>query len=287
MEHHQLLHSGRQQSESAAPVSSLRCSDMGLFSFLVMIGNAILLLLLSAIFVRADPAADKLTAAGITEFSVAYQAWDGERFGKAAELFRQAEERTRASATNSCWRGTALFHRMLQLKSTSDTKAASAAMDAAVASLETAIKLDPGNAESHALLGTLYGMKIDGSVGRAIRYGRLIQSHQEQALKHGPGNPRVRYLLGTGQFHIAKDAGGKREALNTLLAAEKLFNAEVKQPVKGFEPRWGYVSCLTFIARSYESQGQQTEALAYYRKALAANPADQVAREGVARLKGK
>ena len=252
-----------------------------------MIGKAILLLLVSAIFVRADPAADKLTAAGITEFSVAYQAWDGARFGKAAELFRRAEERTPASATNSYWRGTALFHRMLQLKSISDTKAASAAMDAAVASLETAVKLDPESAESHALLGTLYGMKIDGNIRLAIRYGRVVQDHQRRALKHGPGNPRVQYLLGTGRFHIAKDAASKSVALNTLLAAEKLFNAEARQPVKGFEPRWGFGSCLTFIARSYESQSQQTEALAYYRKALAANPADQVAREGVARLKGK
>ena len=252
-----------------------------------MIGKVIVFLLAGTMFLRADPAADKLTAAGIIEFSGAFQAWDGERFGKAAELFRQAEVKTPGSATNPYWRGTALFHRMLQLKSTSDPKAASAAMDAAVASLETAIKLDPENAESHALLGTLYGMKIDGSIPRAIRYGRVVQGHQEQALKHGAGNPRVRYLLGTGQFHTAKDADGKREALNTLLAAEKLFIAEARQPVKGFQPRWGYGSCLTFIARSYEALGQQPEAAAYYRKALAVHPADQVAREGLARLKGK
>jgi tetratricopeptide (TPR) repeat protein len=252
-----------------------------------MIGKAVLFLLASAILGRADPAADKLTAAGIAEFSAAYQAWDGKRFGNAAELFRQAEVKTPTSATNPYWRGAALFHRMLQLKSTPNSKAADAAMDAAVTTLETAVKLNSGNAESHALLGTLYGMKINGSLLRAIRYGPSVQNHQEQALKYGPANPRVRYLLGSGQFHTAKDAAARREALNTLLAAERLFNAEAKQPVKEFEPRWGYSSCLTFIARSYESLGQKTEAADYYRKALIAHPADRVAKEGLKRLVGK
>ncbi|MCX6880505.1 MAG: hypothetical protein NTW21_42875 [Verrucomicrobia bacterium] len=252
-----------------------------------MIRKAVLFLLASAVLVRANPAADKLTAAGIAEFSAAYQAWDGERFGNAAELFRQAEVNTPTSATNPYWRGVALFHRMLQLKSTPDPKAADAAMDAAVTSLETAVKLNSENAECHALLGTLYGMKINGSMLRAIRYGPRVQHHQEQALKYRPANPRVRYLLGTGQFHTAKDAAARREALNTLLAAERLFNAEATQPVKEFEPRWGSSSCLTFIARSYESLGQKTEAAAYYRKTLIAHPGDHVAKEGLTRLVGK
>lgn len=252
-----------------------------------MIGRAVLFLLASAILVRADSAADKLTAAGIAEFSAAYQAWDGVRFGKAADLFHQAEVRNPTSAINPYWCGAALFHQMLQLKSSSDSKAASAAMDAAVVSLETAVKLDSGKAEAHALLGTLYGMKIDGSMLRAIRYGPGVQDHQEKALKYGPTNPRVRYLLGTGQFHTAKDAATRREALNTLLTAEKLFKVEARQPAKEFEPRWGYSSCLTFIARSYEALGQKTEAETYYRNALSVHPADHVAKEGLDRLNGK
>lgn len=252
-----------------------------------MIRNVLLFFLASAILVRADPAVDKLTAAGIAEFSAAYQAWDGERFRKAAELFRQAGEKAPASATNAYWRGAALFHRMLQLQSSPEPKAAAAAMDGALISLETAVKLDTENAESHALIGTLYGMKIKGSMLRAIRYGPSVQRNQEQALKYGPANPRVRYLLGAGQFHTAKDVAARLEALNTLLAAERLFIAEAKQPMKVFEPRWGYSTCLTFIARSLESLGQQTGAADYYRKALVAHPADHVAKEGIKRLIGK
>ncbi len=249
-----------------------------------MIRNVILLLLVGASITRADPSADALTAAGIAEFSAAYQVWNCERFGKAANLFHQAEVKSPASAINRYWRGVALFHRMLQLKSTSNHTAAHATMDEAINSLESAVKFDAGHAESHALLGTLYGMKIDGGMVRAIRYGPTVQKHQQAALKYGPSNPRVHYLLGTGQFHTAKDEPARRVALKTLQAAEKLFLAEAKHPAKDFEPRWGYSSCLTFIARTYESLGHKKQSAEYYQKALAIHPIDHAAKEGLARI---
>ena len=255
-----------------------------------MIGKAVFILFSSATLICADPVTDKLTSAGIAEFTSAYQKWDAARFEKSADWFRQAADRDPSSATNHYWRGAALFHRMLQLRNppngTPDNKAADAAMDAAVASLETAIKLDSTDAESHALLGTLYGMKINGSMIRAIRFGPGVQDHQKEALKHGAANPRVRYLLGTGQFHTAENNDSRREALNTLLAAEKLFASEARKPAKPFEPRWGYSSCLTFIARSCESLGMKPEAIRYFKKALAEHPADHVAKEGIKRLTG-
>ena len=45
-----------------------------------------MLLLLAAPVARADSAADKLTMAGIAEFTNAYQAWDGARFVAAANF---------------------------------------------------------------------------------------------------------------------------------------------------------------------------------------------------------
>ena len=255
-----------------------------------MIGTTTMVILASALLARADPAADKLTTAGMVEFAAAYQAWDGAGFGRAAELFRQAAEKTPDSVTNHYWRGAALFHQMLRLRNPPgakpEPKAADAAMNAAVTALATAVRLDSGHAESHALLGTLYGMKINGSLLRAIRYGPAVQAHQEQALKSGPSNPRVRYLLGTGQLLTAKDAAARREALNTLQAAEKLYITEAQRPAKPFEPRWGYSSCLTFAARACEMLENKVQALEYYRKALAAQPANHVAKEGITRLTG-
>lgn len=239
-----------------------------------------------ASWLRADDAAERLTAAGIVEFSAAYQAWDGARFGAAAERFQQAGSLAPDSSVNFYWLGAARFHRLLQLRSqpAPEAKAMAAAMAAAVAALETAVKLDGQDAESHALLGTLYGMKIDGNLLRAVRFGPSVAQHQKLALQFGADNPRVRYLLGTGQFHTAGDDAARREALGTLLAAERLFAAETKRPARRFEPRWGYSSCLTFIGRSYETLGPRTAAAVYYRRALAAHPADHVARAGLARV---
>ena len=49
-----------------------------------------ILIMLAALLTRADDRADELTAAGIAEFTAAYQAWDGQRFAVAADYFRKA-----------------------------------------------------------------------------------------------------------------------------------------------------------------------------------------------------
>ena len=186
-----------------------------------------ILILFTTLSARADGSADPLTVAGSAEFTAAYQAWDGPRFSAAAELFRQASTNSPASCTNYYRLGTALFHRMLQLHNApanpTNAPAAEAAMDAAVDALKTAAKLCPGHAESHALLGTLYGMKINGSVVRAAWFGPRVAKHRSKAMESGANNPRVQYLLGMCEFPTAKKPAARREALATLLAAEKLF----------------------------------------------------------------
>jgi tetratricopeptide (TPR) repeat protein len=250
-----------------------------------------ILLLLRALLVQADDRADKIAVTGVAEFNAAYQDWDGARFGRAAELFRQASTNAPTSGTFCYWLGTAEFHRLLQLRSLPDSRtnqlAADAAMAAAVAALEIAVKLDERHSESHALLGTIYGMKIDGNMLRAARLGPRVQKHCDQAKEFGAENPRVRYLLGTCQFHTAKKPAAQREALASLLAAEKLFAKEAQHPAGPLEPRWGHSSCLTFVGRTYELLGQRTEAADYFRRALAEHRADLLAKEGLARVTEK
>jgi tetratricopeptide (TPR) repeat protein len=242
----------------------------------------------AAQFVQGDEASDRLTSAGIAEFNAAYQAWDGQRFAAAAKLLRQATTNRAASSTNFYWLGVAHFHHMLQLQNqpgaSSNNLAIADALDAALAALAMAVKLEAGQAESHALLGTLYGMKIGSSLVRAAKLGPRISKHSKQALEHGADNPRVHYLLGTCQFHTAKKPAKQREALSTFLHAKRLFEAEAKQPAAPLEPRWGYDTCLTFIGRTYERLGEREEAARYYRQALDWHPADHLAKEGLARL---
>jgi len=240
---------------------------------------------------RAENPAEPLLLAGVAEFTTAYEAWDENRFRKAAELFRQATTSAPASAACFYWLGVAEFHRMLWLQNpptppTSQTNpdAASAAMDTAIAALTRAVKLEPRHAESHALLGTLYGMKIEGNLLRAVRFGPRVDKHRQQALAHGPDNPRVQYLLGACQFHTARKPDALREALAILLRAQKLFEAEAEAAHGPLDPQWGYSSCLMFIGRAYEQLGQHKEAADYYRKALARQPADHLARQGLMRV---
>ncbi len=248
-----------------------------------------ILAMLSTLFVRAESPADKLALAGVAEFTAAYQAWDDGRFAAAAELFRQASTNRTDSSTNFYWLGVAHFHRMLQLQNQPETATNKAAargdMDAALAAFVRAVKLDPRHPESHALLGTLYGMKIDGNLVRAAWFGPRVEKHRKAALEFGAQNPRVLYLLGTCQFHTAKKPAALREALATLLKAEKLFEAETKVAPGPLDPRWGYATCLTFVGRTYELLNQPKEASEYFRKALARQPSDHLAQAGLARVK--
>jgi len=242
----------------------------------------------AASFVRAAPAPDTRIDAGIVEFEAAYEAWDTSRFGAAAELFREASLNAPEDPVNFYWLGTAQFHLMLQLQTApanrTNKAAAEAASEAALAAHLTAVELDETQAESHAMLGTLYGMKIKGNLLRAVRYGPRVSKHQKLALKYGASDPRVQYLLGAGQFHTAKKRSEWGDALRTFQTAEKLFQAEATQAATAREPHWGYATCLTFIGRTFEKLGRPTEAAEYFREALGLHPQDSVAREGLKRV---
>jgi tetratricopeptide (TPR) repeat protein len=246
------------------------------------------LILIAALPGRADEARQEVVAAGVAEFTAAYQAWDGARFTAAAGLFRQATTNAPASITNFYWLGAAEFHRMLQLQNapvaSTNRAAVFAAMEAAIAALSQAVKLDGQHAESHAMLGTLYGMKINGNLLRAARFGPRVQKHRAAAMQSGTDNPRVRYLLGTCQFHTAKKPPELREALASFLAAESLFAAEARRPAGPLEPRWGYATCLTFIGRTHALLGERDQAAEYFRRALARQPSDHLAKDGLARV---
>jgi tetratricopeptide (TPR) repeat protein len=250
--------------------------------------NSILIALMATLSALASAATNDLSPPGVAEFNAAYRTWDAPRFAAAVELLQRATTTEAASATNCYWLGVAQFHRMLQLQNVPDQRtneaAAKVALDAAVDALTLAVKIDERHAESHALLGTLYGMKINGNLLQGVRFGPRVARHQKLALEHGAANPRVQYLLGMCQFHTASKPAQWQAALQTLLKAEKLFAAEAQTAPAPLDPRWGYDSCLTFIGRTYELLGQRKEALEYFRKALTMHPADHLAKEGLKRV---
>ena len=210
-------------------------------------------------------------------------------FAKAAKLFEQACQQAPESGTNFYWQGVAEFHRLLCLLGTTQTQAnrteAAQAISATIGALTQAVKLNEGDAESHALLGTVNGMSIAMSPVRALWLGPRVMSHQKKALRYGPANPRVQYLLGMSHYHAAAFGGGKKAALACLLKAEKLYATEAEQAGGPLEPRWGRSSCLAFIGKTYDALGKPTEAERYFRRALELNPQDRLAREELEKRK--
>ncbi len=250
-----------------------------------MIRHFCLLLCLLAPLARAASPTNTPALAGVAAFTSANLAWDAEQFAQAAAQFRTAITNEPGSVTNYYWLGVTEFHRMLQLRDEStNAVAADVAMDNAIAALEFALTLDAGNAECHALLGTIYGMKINGSLLRGIRFGPNVSRQRKLALATGKDNPRVQYLLGMCQFHTASKPAQWREALATLEVAETLFAAEEKNVAAPLAPRWGRDSCLAFIGRAHEYLGAPEKAAEFYAKALAIHPHHHVAEAGLKRV---
>jgi len=253
-----------------------------------MIRFLVVALLLAAACGRAASAADQLTADGIRAFTNAYGAWDGARFDAAVKLFQKACDASSATATNFYWLGVGEFHcalhRLGRPASPANKAAAGAAIEAAAAAFKHAVQLDARQAESHALLATIYGMEISDNWLRAVWLGPRVQMELNSALATGTNDARVEYLLGTGQFFCSTRDAARREALGTLLLAAGLFAAEAKTPPAPLAPRWGRDSCLTFIGACYEKLGQPAEAELYFRQALALHPQDGLAQAGLARV---
>lgn len=247
-------------------------------------------LLVSGPLVSAENMPEDPANGGVVEFNAAYKAWSAEGFAAAADLFGKAARQEPTSAVYKYWQGISEFHRMLQIESQPGGKEnpnAKTAMEAAATAFEEALELDADHAESHALLATLFGMKIHNNMLSAVRYGPMLQQHQKEAVRLGTKNPRVKYLLGVGLVHTAKDDEAKRKALDTLLAAEKLFAEEAAQPGDPLSPRWGAGSCRTFIGVAYKMLGRNAEAVDYFNRALAEQPSDHIARQELAAITTK
>ncbi|MBU6171422.1 MAG: tetratricopeptide repeat protein [Verrucomicrobia bacterium] len=241
----------------------------------------------------AEPPAEtpaESAKSGVEEFYAACKAWDADGFSKAAELFGKAAKQEPRSAVYKYWEGVSHFHRMLKIESRpggKESPKAKSAMEAALAAFEGALDLDADHAESHALVATIFGMKIHSNMLNAVRYGPMLQHHQKEAVRLGAKNPRVKYLVGVGLLHTAKDDEAKRKALDTLLAAEKLFAEEVTHSADPLTPRWGSASCRTFIGVAYKMLGRNAEAIDYFNRALAEHPSDHIARQELAAITSK
>lgn len=134
--------------------------------------------------------------------------------------------------------------------------------------LERSIEIEP-IAESHALLASALGMRIDGPVS-AMTLGRRSIAALAGAKVLGPRNPRVRLLEGISVFHTPKIVGGGPDrSLRHFLAAVDLFADDAPEPPL---PAWGHAEAWAWIGQVHAAAGRMQEARRAYERALELEP---------------
>jgi tetratricopeptide (TPR) repeat protein len=226
---------------------------------------------------------------GIDELNRGYDEWDVERFDRAAEIFEGAIEQEPDNYLPYYWKGVAQFHMILFYygdgDQPKDEEKVKASIDAALATLEQAVALNPDDSESYALLGVITGMKIAEKPFSAVWLGSKVIKYKKQALALDPENPRVHYLTGTSYYHAPGILGGREKSLEHFLRAEELYEQEIRAKKDPLQPQWGYSTCLAFTAKVYVKGGDIERGEDYFTKALKVNPKDKLAQKGLAELK--
>lgn len=222
---------------------------------------------------------------GMSQLRTALADGSAAAFAQAAGSLQQACKQSPASVRARHWLACARFHHLLALKHGGhdrDAKAVDTAINSAVEALEAALRLDPADAEAHAMLATVMGMRIEASPLRGIQLGSQVGKHRKLAIEHGPQNPRVRYLVGTILLHTAKNDDDRRAALESMMLAESLYQKEADQAAG--DPRWGRDACLAFIGMIHADLHEPETAASYFRRSLAIQPNNPLAKAGLASL---
>ena len=144
-----------------------------------------------------------------------------------------------------------------------------ALLDDAVDLLTRDLEADDRNAESHALLASVYGMQID-SAWKGMTLGRRASRASARALELAPGNPRVLLQDGVGKLHTpGMFGGGADRAEAMLLRALAAFRTE---PPDRPWPRWGRLDTYAWLGQIGVEREDLTAARRYYEQALDLEP---------------
>ena len=145
-----------------------------------------------------------------------------------------------------------------------------ALLDNAVELLRVDLEVNQGNAEAHALLGSLYGLQIGGSAWKGMTLGRRASRATGRARELAPVNPRVLLLDGINKLNTPRMFGGgdgKAEAL--LQQALAAFGTE---PPDRPWPRWGRSDVHAWLGQIMLRRGDLGAARRHFEQALEIEP---------------
>ena len=215
--------------------------------------------------------------AHITEVRQSLRLWDLDNMIGAAEALQSLDIGDANKVfLRDYWRATALFNAMLAGRERGTEIATpydqTVLREETVRALSTVLAHHPGNGDCHAMLETVYGLRVQAQPLRALTLGPLLLQHGRAAASAIESSPRVGYLKGVALFNRARDDEAVSQALNTLLEAETLFEAESQRARHPGEPDWGREHNWMFIGEAYERLAQPDEAMAWLERAYRAAP---------------
>ncbi|MFP4416868.1 MAG: tetratricopeptide repeat protein [Chitinivibrionales bacterium] len=233
---------------------------------------------------------DSLLLKGIRIFQEGYNQWSRDLFFDAHAAFQNVTERSPEELSGYYWKGVAEFYILTQALYSVDTykdpDIASEYLDKGIDTFRRALEQSDSCAECHALLATLYGIAISRNPFKAVTLGPRVQNHMKTALSLDRDNPRIHYLAGMSYlFTPGFLGGGTDKAIEYLRKSESFFARESGQKKSPTAPQWGYSTALAFLGRAYEARGKDSQAVAYFKKALKINRHDLVAQDGLKRMK--
>ncbi|MBD3418638.1 MAG: hypothetical protein GF398_00830 [Chitinivibrionales bacterium] len=228
-------------------------------------------------------------ARGIEQFNSAYDAWNAGQFESTAAYFGEIAKKYPEAHLPHYWKAVADFHCVTGImfgeKQGPGAKQALSHIESGIASLRKSLAISPDDSESHALLGTLYGLRIFMNPLMAVSLGPRVFDEFATAIAQDSTNPRTYYLIGMSYlFTPAILGGGVAKAIGYLEKASGFYAIESPSPKAPGEPTWGHSTCLAFLGRAYEKQNKLSAADSFYTKALEINVKDKVARDGFKRL---
>jgi tetratricopeptide (TPR) repeat protein len=142
-------------------------------------------------------------------------------------------------------------------------------LEQAEESLMTSLELGP-LAETYALLGSVYGLRIGENPALGASLGDRIDDLQAQARSLDAENPRVWLLRGIGDFFTPEAYGGGISAARAALErAAAAFERDTPEPP---EPRWGRADVHAWLGQVHQAAGETELAREQYQKALGIDP---------------
>lgn len=140
--------------------------------------------------------------------------------------------------------------------------------------LDEAIELRPSWGVVYALKGSLQGLSIGLDPGAMMSLGPESMMNLQRARELAPLDPRVWVLDGIQTLNMPEQFGGGVEpALARFARARHLFESDSARVDDGFA--WGRDDACLWAGRAEASRGRHAAAVEHYRRALAANPANQ------------